>query len=159
MAHMALLFSKLESYQDLEVSIIRATKVNKVLKAIIKLNTIPKDEEYNFRRRALDLLGKWKHLLQSDLPADEQEKEPKPQTNGVRKADKAGEEKAQDAKGKSSEKESAEPADKEEDKDIPMPDSAEEKTEAPAVNEPAKTSNSTEEWVRVGANADEVTAA
>lgn len=159
MAHMASLFSKLEGYQDLEVSIIRATKVNKVLKAIIKLNSIPKDEEYNFRRRALDLLGKWKHLLQSDLPADEQEKESKPQTNGVHKEDKASAEKTEEPNEKSPDKESAEPAEKEGDKDIEMPDAAESKTEAPAVTESTKTSNSTEEGAKVETKADEVTTA
>jgi hypothetical protein len=77
MESMSFLFGQLEAYQDLEVPIIRASKVHKVLKAIIKLSTIPKDEHYHFRRRALDLLGKWKPLLQSDVPAERQGKESK----------------------------------------------------------------------------------
>jgi len=59
---------KLETYADLEVTIIRATKINKVLKAIIKLNFIPMDDEYNFRGRSMDILWKWKNLLDSDMP-------------------------------------------------------------------------------------------
>jgi hypothetical protein len=159
MALMSSLFTKLEGYQELEVSIIRATKVNKVLKAIIKLNSIPKDEEYQFRRRALDLLGKWKHLLQSDLPADEQGKESKPQLNGVHKEDEASGEKTDEAKEQSAEKESAEPAEKEGDKDVAMPDAAESKTDAHAATEVTKTGDSTEEGAKVEVTADEATTA
>ena len=54
---------RLDKYADLEVSIIRATRINKVLKRIIRLDSIPKDEKYNFRRRSIDILGKWKNLL------------------------------------------------------------------------------------------------
>jgi len=68
MSSMSNYIQKLETYADLEVSIIRATEINKVLKAIIKLEFIPKDEEYNFRRRSMNIWGKWKNLLDSDLP-------------------------------------------------------------------------------------------
>ena len=77
---------KLEEYEDLEVSIIRATKVNKVLKAIIKLNTIPKDEEFNFRKRSHDLLESWNKLLGADGPESGANKDDEqPTTNGVHK--------------------------------------------------------------------------
>ncbi|EEQ84780.1 PWWP domain-containing protein [Blastomyces dermatitidis ER-3] len=86
MASMSNFIQKLESYVDLEVSIIRTTKINKVLKAIIKLNSIPKDEEFNFRGRSINILNKWKTLLDSDIPPpkekEEQEPEPKPKANG-----------------------------------------------------------------------------
>ena len=59
---------RLEMYADLEVSIIRATKINKVLKRIIKLDAIPKDEEYSFRSRSINMLQKWGDQLDSDLP-------------------------------------------------------------------------------------------
>lgn len=66
MKHMSEFITKLEGYADLEVSIIRATKINKVLKAILKLNSIPKEEEYNFKTRSQTLLDKWNKLLAVD---------------------------------------------------------------------------------------------
>jgi hypothetical protein len=65
MRGMSDLISKLEGYAELEVSIIRATKINKVLKAILKLSEIPKEEEFNFKSRSKDLLDKWKKILES----------------------------------------------------------------------------------------------
>lgn len=87
---------KLEGYGELEAGIIRTTKINKVLKALIKLNTIPKDEEFNFRGRSVELLGKWNKLLGTDGTGDENgagpssavEKDDKPTTNGTHKDDK-----------------------------------------------------------------------
>jgi hypothetical protein len=58
--------TKLEGYADLEVSIIRQTKINKVLKAILKLNNIPKEEEFQFKPRSTALLDKWNKLLASE---------------------------------------------------------------------------------------------
>ena len=58
--------SKLETYPDLEGSIIRATKIHKVLKAMIRLTSIPKDEEYHFKKRSHELLTKWNKILQDD---------------------------------------------------------------------------------------------
>ncbi|MCJ1389296.1 hypothetical protein MMC18_002152 [Xylographa bjoerkii] len=58
--------SKLETYPDLEGSIIRATKIHKVLKAMIRLTSIPKDEEYQFKKRSHELLTKWNKILQDD---------------------------------------------------------------------------------------------
>ena len=58
--------NKLEGYADLEVSIIRATKINKVLKAILKLTNIPKEEEFQFKPRSQSLLDKWNKLLASE---------------------------------------------------------------------------------------------
>ncbi|PGH09592.1 hypothetical protein AJ79_05648 [Helicocarpus griseus UAMH5409] len=88
MASMSNYIQKLESYADLEVSIIRTTKINKVLKAIIKLNSIPKDEEFNFRGRSINILNKWKTLLDSDIPAANEKEEPeaKPKANGHKQA-------------------------------------------------------------------------
>lgn len=74
---------KLEAYPDLEVAIIRETKINKVLKALVKLNSIPRDEEFQFRKRSVDLLGKWNTILGAE-PADAGDQEEKgPSTNGV----------------------------------------------------------------------------
>ncbi|KAH6604716.1 hypothetical protein Trco_006423 [Trichoderma cornu-damae] len=56
----------LENFHDLEVSIIRGTKINKVLKAILKLDSIPREEDFNFKKRSQALLDKWNKLLASD---------------------------------------------------------------------------------------------
>ncbi|KAL8796721.1 MAG: hypothetical protein Q9195_001111 [Heterodermia aff. obscurata] len=56
----------LESYQHLDGAIIRSTKIHKVLKAMLKLDTIPLDEEYEFTDRCKKLLGKWTTILESD---------------------------------------------------------------------------------------------
>lgn len=58
--------AKLEGFPDLEVSIIRATKINKVLKAILKLDNIPKEEEFQFKPRSQSLLDKWNERLAVD---------------------------------------------------------------------------------------------
>jgi hypothetical protein len=100
MAAMSNYIKKLEGYGDLEASIIRTTKINKVLKALIKLNTIPKDEEFNFKGRSVELLSKWTKLLGTDGTGDENgagpssavEKEDKPTTNGTHKDEKELEE-------------------------------------------------------------------
>src|SRR5438046_3187912 len=68
MSSMSNYLQKLETCADLEVTIIRATKIHKVLKAIIKLNFIPMDDEYNFRDRSMDILRKWKNLLDLEMP-------------------------------------------------------------------------------------------
>ncbi|KAI3397615.1 hypothetical protein diail_10588 [Diaporthe ilicicola] len=57
---------KLEQLPDLETEIIRATKINKVLKAVLKLDSIPKEEEFNFKPRSQVLLEKWTKLLQAE---------------------------------------------------------------------------------------------
>lgn len=66
MKQMSEYVNKLEGYADLEVSIIRATKINKVLKAILKMNAIPKEEEFQFKSRSQSLLDKWNKLLASE---------------------------------------------------------------------------------------------
>lgn len=93
---------KLEQFPDLETEIIRKTKINKVLKAILKLDSIPKEEEFNFKPRSQTLLEKWNKLLQEEGPtsaAPEEangvnghseaavKEEAKTGVNGVKKAD------------------------------------------------------------------------
>jgi hypothetical protein len=56
----------LEAHEDLEAEVIKKTKVHKVLKAIIKLNSIPKEEEYAFKQRSSELLTKWGGALAAD---------------------------------------------------------------------------------------------
>ncbi|KAG9238533.1 hypothetical protein BJ875DRAFT_480201 [Amylocarpus encephaloides] len=67
MNQMSMFMATLEEQNDLEVSIIRATKINKVLKAILKLSSIPKEEEFHFKPRSQTLLDKWNKLLASDV--------------------------------------------------------------------------------------------
>ncbi len=95
MKQMSEFISKLEGYADLEVSIIRATKINKVLKAILKLTEIPKESEFQFKDRSKTLLEKWNKILESadqpsaaaSTPGDETST--KTLTNGVLNAPKA----------------------------------------------------------------------
>ncbi|KAH8885174.1 hypothetical protein GQ53DRAFT_370691 [Thozetella sp. PMI_491] len=93
---------KLESFPDLEVSIIRATKINKVLKAILKLENIPKESEFKFKPRSQVLLDKWNKLL-ADVPpeaangvngAATKDKEAGAKTNGVKDHSEASKESA-----------------------------------------------------------------
>lgn len=89
--------SELETFPDLEGSIIRATKIHKVLKEMLKLPSIPLDEEYQFKTRSIDLLAKWNVILSNDppsvAPADEKADDTKPEsaiatTNGTSKGTK-----------------------------------------------------------------------
>ena len=87
MPQMSSFIKKLEVYGNLDVQIIRSTKINKVLKAIIKLNTIPKDEEFKFRDRSMELLSQMNKLLGTAEDADTATAEEKmePPTNGISK--------------------------------------------------------------------------
>lgn len=66
MKQMSEYITMLENFKDLEVSIIRTTKINKVLKAILKLETIPREEEFHFKDRSQTLLDKWNKLMSTD---------------------------------------------------------------------------------------------
>ena len=57
---------ELETYPDLEGSIIRTTKIHKVLRQMLKLPSIPLDEEFHFKARSVDLLAKWNETLSND---------------------------------------------------------------------------------------------
>jgi len=139
MANMATYFDKLEKHTDLEVSIIRSTKINKVLKMIVKLNTIPRDEEFNFRQRAMSILSSWKNVLDADTPVPS-EKTDKPAANGSKEEDGVDTPKLETEEEKEPESKSAK-----DDVDSPMPDADAEKApepenEAAAVKKPAEES-------------------
>lgn len=98
--------SELEGYPDLEGSIIRSTKIHKVLKAMIKLGSIPLDEEFHFKTRSQELLEKWTEILTNDTsagPAGDKDEEGKgdapqdvvPTTNGEAKSTETQAEKAE----------------------------------------------------------------
>lgn len=81
----------LESFVDLEVSIIRSTKINKVLKAILKLESVPREDEFQFKKRSQSLLDKWNKLLAGDASGP-----PSATINGV---NGAGEDSKSEANG------------------------------------------------------------
>ncbi|KAI9172056.1 Origin recognition complex subunit 3 [Paramyrothecium foliicola] len=98
MKQMSDFIAMLENFADLEVSIIRATKINKVLKAILKLDSIPREEEFRFKERSQGLLDKWNKLMAGDVApsnsgapngvngATESHGEKNAETNGVKGA-------------------------------------------------------------------------
>lgn len=57
---------ELKSISRLESNIIRATKIHKVLRAMIKLTLIPLEEEVHFKNRAHALLQKWNEAVASE---------------------------------------------------------------------------------------------
>ncbi|KAB5563562.1 PWWP domain-containing protein [Coniochaeta sp. 2T2.1] len=137
--------AKLEAFPDLEVSIIRATKINKVLKAILKLDSIPKESEFNFKSRSQELLDQWTKLLAVDeKPAGEgangvngssaepSKNTPEPskaKTNGVKPAGEKTPEVAKESEKKGSE----EAADKTEEKGEGKPAGEEAKASEPVA--------------------------
>ena len=106
MSMMSEYMAKLESLPNLEVSIIRVTKINKVLKGILKLANIPREAEFKLKPRSQVLLDQWNKLLLADdaAPADASNgtKAKEDKSNGVKEN---GESKAEAA-------ETAEKADK-----------------------------------------------
>ena len=127
MASMATYFDKLEKHADLEVSIIRSTKINKVLKMIVKLNSIPRDEDFNFRHRAMNILSSWKNILDADTPAGAIDKDDKPTANGSNKEDDG----ADTPKLETEEEKEPESKSAKDDLDSPMPDADAEKAPEP----------------------------
>lgn len=59
-------FSKLESFGDVDASILRASKIHKVCRAILKLDDIPGDETYQFKNRSTALLERYHRILESE---------------------------------------------------------------------------------------------
>jgi hypothetical protein len=115
---------QLESHKDLEASVIKKTKVHKVLKAIIKLDSIPKEDEYQFKKRSSDLLNTWNRALAADVEVTTAKPaaEPATTTNGV-KHDEEKDVKPADAP------DSAKPAEA----DVPTTDAGDEKGSAAVV--------------------------
>lgn len=112
MADMSQYFTQLEGYADLEPQIIRVTKIHKVLRAVLKLSSIPKDEEFNFKKRSTELLDAWNAAIEGNAAPAESTPAA---TNGETKAESAApaateesanaEEKADETRDDSAEKE------------------------------------------------------
>jgi predicted unusual protein kinase regulating ubiquinone biosynthesis (AarF/ABC1/UbiB family) len=130
MADMADYMRQLEAHDDLEAEVIKKTKVHKVLRAIIKLDNIPKEEEFNFKQRSTELLNKWAGALAADSDAGEKTT---PATNGV----KADDEKSESAKAETPAAEKKEEA-KEETTGESKEESTEKNEEAPKTDAPAE---------------------
>ena len=148
MASMADFFSQLEGYQNLEPSIIRGTKIYKVLRGIIKLSSIPKEEEYQFKKRSNDLLASWHEALGSKGDDKEDDKPEEKET-----AEKSDKPEVTAEKEETKEPSTAPAEASEETKDVAMTDAAEKAEEKP---EAAKEGESAAE---VPASADVETAA
>ncbi|KAL2410816.1 hypothetical protein ABEF95_001954 [Exophiala dermatitidis] len=152
MPQMSTFIKKLEGYNDLEVSIIRNTKINKVLKALIKLNTIPRDEEFQFRKRSIELLSQWNKILGAE-PVDgtetsaDKEGKASPATNGVHEEKSA--EKPEDATAaEKKDDESATPVEK------PAEATEEKPAETTEEEKPAETAAETTETTNAEAKAE-----
>jgi hypothetical protein len=140
MTNMADYLKQLEQHEDLEADIIKKTKVHKVLKAIIKLDNIPKEEVHNFKSRSTELLNKWNGALAS-ADGESAEKTTPAATNGV----KADDEKSESAKAdtpaveKKEESEESKEESKEEAKEETKAEPTEEtRDEAPKEDAPAE---------------------
>lgn len=132
--------AKLEHLPDLEVSIIRATKINKVLKAILKMDNIPKESEFKFKSRSQALLDQWNKILAQDEPSHGVNGTAKP-TNGTTDAkEKEKTETSPEAEKPETDKGAEKEAEtKEEEKEAPK-DTEKSDAAAPAVDEkPAAT--------------------
>lgn len=65
MQQMSDFIKKLEDAPDLEATVLKSTKIHKVLIAICKLDTIPADEEFKIRERCQKLIPKWQIILET----------------------------------------------------------------------------------------------
>ena len=135
MTSMAEFFGQLEKYHELEPAIIRTTKIHKVLKAIVKLAVIPKDEEFNFKTRSQQMLEIWNKRMEGEGDGQAAPKsatdEKTPATNGDAPSARATEEPAQTTEGAAKVEESAEKAADEIEKRV--------EAEKPAASEEPKT--------------------
>ena len=56
-------YDELEAMGMIEASILRSTKIHKVVEAVPTLEVIPRDKEYQIRNRSLALVGRWENVL------------------------------------------------------------------------------------------------
>ncbi|KAF1949475.1 hypothetical protein CC80DRAFT_581194 [Byssothecium circinans] len=137
MPSMADYLKQLEDLNDLEADIIKTTKVHKVLKAIVKLNSIPKEEEFNFKTRSTNLLTKWNSALADPEAPAEASSAAAPTTNGVNHAEDKKTDETTPAKSEEpvATTEAVKAVDN--DGDVPMADTNDETSAAKADEAPA----------------------
>lgn len=100
MEQMSRFIDELKEHIDLEAEIIRSTKIHKVLKQMLKLDNIPREEEFKFIDRANVLLGHWNATLAKDAQRAEGEKPSADQskvTTDKKEPDSAAKESSADA--------------------------------------------------------------
>ncbi|KAI9728809.1 MAG: hypothetical protein M1834_007195 [Cirrosporium novae-zelandiae] len=159
MAEMDKYLNKLETYPDLEVSIIRATKVHKVLRGIIKLpSEIPKEQEFNFKQRSAELLGLWNKTLEHDPAHHHHEHQDTPkdeatETNGSVKEERMDDRAKTETSATPAQETTASPEPiKEEDEADDADDADENKAEeTSAAESPAEAEKSAEEDTKTSA--------
>lgn len=151
MVGMAEFFTQLESYADLEPQIIRVTKIHKVLKAIVKLQSIPKEEEFNFKKRSSDLLSAWTKAMDSDETAATA-------TNGEASAETDAPAKTENTEKESTKEPSAAPAEATEAGNDAVDEADTTMTDAPAESKQEKTEETSAEPAADGAEGDKVEA-
>jgi hypothetical protein len=83
MANMNTYFKQLEEAENLGAEVIKQTKIHKVLRAILKLSSIPREDEFHFKKRSNDLLQAWTGALAAES-ANEAAAPAEPTTNGVK---------------------------------------------------------------------------
>ncbi|KAF2013214.1 hypothetical protein BU24DRAFT_464029 [Aaosphaeria arxii CBS 175.79] len=129
MPQMSNYIKQLEDTDGIAASIIKKTKVHKVLKGIVKLDSIPREDEFEFKRRSTELLTRWAKVLSADTEAAEPASvtPAAPATNGVNNHHKSEE---ASNKPEEAEKEAEASSKADGDGDIAMADA---KDEAPAV--------------------------
>jgi hypothetical protein len=119
MSNMSDYLKQLEAHADLEADIMKKTKVHKVLKAIVKLNSIPQEEQFGFKLRSSELLVKWNTALAADSEgAVGNTPSAEAATNGVKHE---GEEKKSDPAKEESPVEKEETVDKDDTPNEPVP--------------------------------------
>jgi hypothetical protein len=139
MSAMAEFFGQLEKYDNLEPSIIRTTKIHKVLKAIVKLASIPKDEELGFKKRSADLLEIWNKRMEGEGEAAPKSAadDKAPETNGETAAAPAASEEP-DKIEKKVEELTVEPTEEKTDEPADEAKSSEEEPKAADADAPAE---------------------
>lgn len=144
MADMNKHISALENHQDLEVNIIKETKIHKVLKGIVKLASIPRDDEFQFKKRSSALLEIWNQRIDAagdvpSKPTEDAEEESADKANGEAQESAAVKETngdSHDAEPKSEDKEEDKAADKAEEIAEEKNEEAADETEDKAAAEP-----------------------
>jgi len=66
--------AKIENAPKLEASVINETNIHKVFIAICRLDTLPRDEEFNFRSRCQELVDESRNLRVASKPAEESDR-------------------------------------------------------------------------------------